>query len=297
MEIRQLTYLVLLAEERNFTRAAERGNVAQPALSRQIQKLEDELGVPLVDRTTRRAALTPAGSDLVERARRILDELDGARHAARRSSQLLSGRVVLGVTTTPGSVDIPKLLAAFHHQHPDVELAVREDLSVRLADRLRADELDLAIVSGIAAQSRRQLTLDAVARDDLLLVVPARHRLAQRRAVRVANLRHERFIAFPEGATIRDTVATAAARAGFDPRTPFESGDVARAVALVAAGLGVAVLPRPDAERHRRGTAALPFSDGRMTHELFVARRTTRRLSPAAARLLQDTRDVVAAPV
>jgi DNA-binding transcriptional LysR family regulator len=128
---------------------------------------------------------------------------------------------VLGVTTTPGSIDIPKLLAAFHRRHPDVELAVREDLSIRLADSLRADELDVAIVSGIAAQARRQLTLDAVARDDLLLVVAAGHRLAQRRAVPIADLRDERFIAFPEGATIRDTVATAAARAGFDPRTPF----------------------------------------------------------------------------
>jgi DNA-binding transcriptional LysR family regulator len=165
---------------------------------------------------------------------------------------------------------------------------VREDLSIRLADSLRADELDVAIVAGIAAQARRQLTLDAVARDDLLLVVAAGHRLAQRRAVRIADLRDERFIAFPEGATLRDTVATAAARAGFDPRTPFESGDVARAVALVAGGLGVAVLPRSDAERHRRGVVALPFRDKPMTHELLLARRTTRRLSPAAARFLHD---------
>src|SRR3954452_10121533 len=120
MELHQLRYLVLLAEELNFTRAARRGNVAQPALSRQIRKLEDELGVPLVDRTTRRVRLTPAGAEFAERTRTILHALDGAREARREAAQLLSGRVLLGVTQTPGSVDVPQLLAGFHGRHPAV---------------------------------------------------------------------------------------------------------------------------------------------------------------------------------
>src|SRR6059058_5182111 len=144
MELHQLRYLVLLADELNFTRAAARGNVAQPALSRQIRKLEDELGVPLVDRTTRRVNLTPAGRDMTERARRVLTELDDARTAARRAVELLTGRVTIGMTQTPGPLDTARLLAAFHQRHPGVELAVREELSVILADRLRDDDLDLA---------------------------------------------------------------------------------------------------------------------------------------------------------
>src|SRR4051812_10477335 len=101
MELRQLEYLVLLSEELNFTRAAQRGSVAQPALSRQIRKLEDELRIPLVDRTTRRTKLTPAGVEVSERARRVLADVDGIRNVAREATALLAGRVVMGVTTTP----------------------------------------------------------------------------------------------------------------------------------------------------------------------------------------------------
>jgi LysR family transcriptional activator of glutamate synthase operon len=290
MEIRQLEYLVLLAEELNFTRAAARGNVAQPALSRQIGKLEAELGLPLVDRTTRRVTLTPAGEELVGRARRILDELAAARSVARDATRLLGGRVTLGVTPTPGSVDVPALLAAFHAAHPDVELAVREDLSVALADRLRADELDLAIVSGIGATARRGLTLETLARDDLLLVVAPDHRLATRGAVRLSELRDERFVAFPPGATIRETVETAAATAGFAPRVSFESTEPTRTRALVAHRLGVAVLPRPDTERPGPHVTALPFRATPLHHELAIAVRASRRLSPAAAAFLASLR-------
>src|SRR3954469_25491664 len=135
MELHQLRYLTLLADELNFTRAAARGNVAQPALSRQIRKLEDELGVPLVDRTTRRVKLTPAGADLAVTARDVLAQLDEARATASAAVALLSGRLTVGMTLTPGPVDVAELLGAFNRAHPDVELALREELSVQLADR------------------------------------------------------------------------------------------------------------------------------------------------------------------
>lgn len=287
MEIRQLEYLVLVAQERSFTRAAARGNVAQPALSRQIAKLEAELGLPLVDRTTRRVAMTPAGIAMVGHAERVLAELEAARALAQRSAAVLTGRVELGVTTTPGSIDVPALLAAFHTKYPDVDLLVREDLSVRLADALRADALDLAFVSGVTASARERLALTPLARDRLLLVVGAGHRLAGRASARIADLRDERFVAFPPGATIRDTVARAAERAGFAPRVSFESAETARTRALVAHGLGVAVLPEPDALAAGPPVVALPLRDAGMHHDLHVATRAGRRLSPAAAAFLE----------
>src|ERR1700712_4450037 len=145
MEIRQLRYLVALAEERHFTRAAARASVAQPALSRQIRSLEVELGVPLVDRTSRRVALTEAGERLGARARRVLAEVEAARGEALDLRELLRGRVAIGVSTTPGPVDVAALLAAFHREHPGVELDVGDALSTELARRLRADELDVAL--------------------------------------------------------------------------------------------------------------------------------------------------------
>src|ERR1700754_4329860 len=157
MELRQLRYLVALADEGHFTRAAARANVAQPALSQQIRKLEDELGLALFDRTTRRVVPTEAGELLSARARRILAEVDDAAAELRQLAGIVAGRVTIGVTQTPGPFDLPRLLAAFHAQHPQVELAVREDLSATLAEQLRADALDLAFLSLVESEQGRGL--------------------------------------------------------------------------------------------------------------------------------------------
>jgi LysR family transcriptional activator of glutamate synthase operon len=284
MELHQLRYLVLLAEELNFTQAAKRANVAQPGLSRQIRKLEDELGVPLVDRTSRRVALTPAGEDLVERARRVLEEVEQARAVARDSAGLLRGRVAIGTTQTPGPIDIAQLLEGFHRRHPGVELSLREDLSVMLADRLRSDELDLAFVTAIDVRSRRRLEFHPIAHEALVLVAPSDHPLAARESVHVRDLRSERMVAFPHGATIRATFERAAATAGFAPHVAFESNDVTRTQALVERGLGLAILPASDTTRMPSSLVTVALTPGgTLTHEVFVAWRAERRLSPAAS--------------
>src|SRR5205823_2241058 len=118
MELRQLRYLVALAEERHFTRAAAREHIAQPALSQQISRLEAEVGVALVERTTRRVALTDAGAALAERARRILAELDAAEAELRDLAGVRTGHVTIGATGTLGPVDIAELLAVFNRRYP-----------------------------------------------------------------------------------------------------------------------------------------------------------------------------------
>src|SRR5688500_15653271 len=122
MDLRQLRYLVALADERHFTRAAAREHVAQPALSQQIRKLEDELGIPLVHRTTRQVALTEAGELVTGRARRVLAEIEAARAELQELWGLLTGRVTIGAMQTLGAFDLPLLLATFHERHPGVEL-------------------------------------------------------------------------------------------------------------------------------------------------------------------------------
>ena len=214
MEIRQLRYLVALAEERHFTRAAARANVAQPALSRQIRSLETELGVPLVDRTSRRVSMTDAGTRLVERARRILDEVEAARADVYDLRQLLQGRVRFGVSTTPGPVDVAALVAAFHRIHPGVELDVRDALSVELARHLRADRLDLALLTAIGEAERRQLKLLLVDEEPLVLCVGTGHPLAGRKRIAIRDLRDERFAVFHPGATIRMAGGAGCGRGG-----------------------------------------------------------------------------------
>lgn len=295
MEIRQLRYLVALAEERHFTRAAARASVAQPALSRQIRSLEVELGVPLVDRTSRRVALTDAGERLVVRARRILGEVDAARGEALELRELLGGRVSIGVSTTPGPVDVAALVAAFHREHPGVELDVRDALSTELARRLRADELDVALITAVSERERRQLDLLAVAEERLVLCVGAGHRLSDRRRVNLRELRDERFAVFQPGATIRALVQRAAHDAGYEPRVAFELTDTARMRALVAEGLAVAILPRSQAGDDAR-TVTVALDGPALVHQLFLAWRRERELAPAAKAFLEGVRAQVLAP-
>lgn len=296
MELHQLRYLVLLSEELSFTRAAARASVAQPALSKQIRKLEDELRVPLVDRTSRQVRMTDRGVEVAALAREAIATVEEIRARADLATLLLDGRVLIGVTPTPGPLDVARLLGSFHAKHGGVELALREGLSAGLADMLRRDELELAFVSGIDRTTRRGLILEPLASEPLVVIVPPAHSLAATSRVGIRDLRRERMIAFPLGATIRQTVFSAAAAAGVEPRIAFETQDAHRARALVAAGLGVAVVPRSDALRAGPAVNAVPLTGRRMVHELFLAWRAGRRLSPAGAALRELVRtDVVPA--
>lgn len=290
MELRQLRYLVALADEPHFTRAAGRLRVAQPALSQQIAKLEREVGVPLVDRTTRRVHLTEAGALLAARARRVLADLDDASAELRQLTGLVAGRVTIGLTQTPGPLDLVRLLADFHARHPQVELAVREDLSTTLAAALRDDALDLAFLSVVEEGDRRGLELRKLAEEPLVVALADDHRLARRARLTVADLRDEELIAFSEGATIRAAVWRVAREAGFEPRVAIETREVVRMRALVAAGLGVAILPRSDAEAPGPPVRIAALRAPTLTHRISLCWRTGKRHAPAARALLEQTR-------
>jgi LysR family transcriptional activator of glutamate synthase operon len=290
MELRQLRYLVALADEQHFTRAAARSHVAQPALSQQIRQLERELGILLVDRTTRRVHLTQAGTVLTAHARRVLAELDDAAAELEQLTGLVAGRVTIGLTQTPGPLDLVRLLADFHARYPGVELAVREDLSTTLADALRDDTLDVAFLSIVEDADRRGLDLQQLAHEPLVVVLPDAHRLAGRARLRIADLRDEELVAFSEGATIREAVRQAALAAGFEPRIGFETREVARARAIVAAGLGVAVLPRSDAEAPGPAVRIAKLGAPTLTHRISLCWRRGKRHAPAARALLEQAR-------
>jgi DNA-binding transcriptional LysR family regulator len=289
MELRQLRYLVALAEERSFTRAAAKVLVAQPALSQQIAKLEAEVGLPLVDRTTRRVAMTEAGELLVDHARRVLKQVEVAQEDLADLAGLRGGRLTLGTTQTVGALDLSALLAEFHRRHPDVDLVVREDLSVSLARALRADELDLAFISLPEGPRAEGLDLQVLTREQLVAVLPPGHALAGGDALRVADLEGQAIVTFREGATIRRRLVEAAARAGFEPRIAFETNEVTRMRALVAAGLAVAVLPRSDAQQPGPATEVVPVDEPGFGHRVELATRAGRHHSPAARAFIELT--------
>jgi DNA-binding transcriptional LysR family regulator len=287
MELRQLRYLVALAEERNFTRAAAREHIAQPALSQQLRRLESEVGLTLVDRTTRRVAITPAGELLLVRARRVLAELDAARTELQSLRGVEIGHVSVGAMHTMGPIDITSALAQFHQRHPAVELTVREQSSEELADMLRNDEIDLAFLSVTERIESHGLGLRELVSEELVVVLPSEHRLAARRRIRMAELAEEEFISFRQGSRLRELLLTAGHQAGFEPKIRLESNESQRVRRLVARGLGVAILPRSDADGPGAEIAYTTLTEPRLARDITLAWRAGRRPAPAAAAFLE----------
>jgi DNA-binding transcriptional LysR family regulator len=286
MEIRHLAYFVAVAEEGGFTRAATRLHVVQSAVSAAIKALEHELDAVLLERTSKRVALTDAGVALLPRARAAIDAVRAARDAVDEVSGGLRGSLRIGTLTSIGLVDIPALLGRFHRTHPGVTL--RLTVSTRgsggLVDALSDGSLDLALVSvpgrPPAGVHLRQLML--VPMD---LVLPAGHRLAGAPVVRVADLAGERFVDFPVGYGNRTVVDRAFAAADVDRQVALEVIDISTGAGFVRHGLGVAILPRfavPESE----DLVVRPVADADLDWPLGVATSAIRAPGAAARALL-----------
>ena len=296
MELRQLRYLVALADERHFTRAAAREHIAQPALSQQIRRLEQEVGLALVERTTRRVTVTEAGQTLVARARRILSEVDSATAEMQALAGVRTGHVMVGTMHTMGPVDVSAALAVFHQRHPAVELTVREQSSEELAEMLRDDGLDLAFLSVTERMESHGLGLHQLVSEELVVVLPGDHPLAARGTLRMAELAGEHFISYREGARLRELLTIAARHAGFEPQIKLESNESERIKRLVARDMGVAILPRADAERPGTGLAMAALTEPALRRDITRAWRESRRLAPAAAEFLALSKELFTAP-
>jgi LysR family transcriptional regulator, transcription activator of glutamate synthase operon len=295
MELRQLRYLVALAEERNFTRAAEREHIAQPALSQQVRRLEQEVGLALVERTTRRVALTEAGEMLLVRARSILAELDAAQAEMQALTGVQTGHVVIGIIHTMGPIDLSIALGTFHQRHPGVELTVRELASEELAELLRVDEVDLAFLSVTERVESHGIGLHKLISEDLVVIVPPGHPLAGRRRIRMPELARERFITYREGSRLRELLMIGGHEAGFEPRVALESNESHLIRRLVARGLGVSILPQSDTRGHGAEIAVATLSEPPLTRDITLAWREGRRHTPAAAEFIELCRETYTA--
>ena len=294
MELRQLRYLVALGEEHSFTRAAEREHIAQPSLSQQIRRLEEEVGLALVERTTRNVRITDAGRLLLSRARRILAELDAANVELASLRGLRAGHVSVGAMHSMGPIDISLVLAEFHDQFPDIGLTVREQASEELAEMLRADELDIAFLSVTERIESHGLGLERLLSEELVVMVPDDHPLGARTQVTIADLAHEPFIGYREGARLREVLVSAAAEAGFEPRVMLESNENRRIRRMVSRGMGIALVPRSDATSPGPAVKAIRLREPALTRDITLAWREDRRLPPAARAFLNLSRETFA---
>jgi len=273
MELRHLRYFVAVAEELHFGRAARRLNLAQPPLSQQILALEEELGVKLFVRTSRRVDLTMEGRLFLDHARRVLAQAKEAVEAVKSAGRGEIGHLAVGYVTSAVSTLVPAILKEFHRERPAVDLQCTEMNATRQVTALRQREIDVGILRTSVADDA--LELIPLLQEPLVLALPTGHPLAQRAKLRLRELAAEPFILVPPAHSpgYFEAVQDSCRRAGFAPRVTQVATEVQTILALVAAELGVALVPAALKGWIRPGVVFRDLPGQTATISLLLARR------------------------
>lgn len=288
MELRQLQYALQIAAERNFSRAAEKLHIAQPSLSQQLSKLEKEIGVLLFQRNTSSVELTHAGVTFMEQAQKIIDAVELLRQEMTDISQLRGGKVVIGSMPITGSHLLPYVLPVFRRTYPDIEIALLEDSSMNLEKLTANGKTDLSLLSLPLLEP--SLAYEVIGEEKIDLAVPPEHPFAVRFAnnspepIQIEELKDESFIVLKKGQGFRKMTFDLCQQAGFEPKVVFESSNMETIQSLVAAGMGITLVPRFIARAPRTDFVPiyLPLAEPVPSRTLVVAYRRGRYLSKAA---------------
>jgi len=299
MELRQVQYFVVVAGQRSFSRAAAAVGVAQPALSQQMKRLEDELGVVLLDRSTRPLKVTEAGLAFLARAERMLAEANLAKDEMRDFAGVGRGRLVIGALPGLAAFWLPEVLGRFHLAHPGIELVLREANTEELARHLGLGQLDLAFLHAVPGlytgrPSHSGIVMERLFDEELVVIVAPGHPLAHRTSVQLDALRDQPFVLRSRGSGLAHTIRTATAAEGFTPVVAAECASAETLRGLVAAGLGVSIIPRRSAEAPGSHVAVLALHPSLPSHVAAVAWRSDARPSGAVEALLALVRERVA---
>ncbi|MBC2606806.1 LysR family transcriptional regulator [Pelagicoccus albus] len=292
MELHQLRYFLAVAEEGNFTRAAEKSFVSQPSLSAQIIKLEGELGQKLFNRLGRKAELTRAGTFLESRARTILMEVENAERQIKENEDDVKGIVKVGVTPSVTPYLIPRVIKLCRERYPKLNIHVQENLRRRLIDEVAQGRLEVAVSSYTG--DAPSIDAEPILREELVLAVSKDHPLAKKKSkISIDDFKDEPLVLLGESATLGDKVFDFFDRMNVEPNVVALCSQVRSVKEMVNLGVGVAILPAMAKEEH------LPFEivyrtlvSERMTRLLFALTHARRYLSPGARAFLDLIRDV-----
>lgn len=247
IELRQLRYFVVVAEELNFTRAAERLQIAQPPLSRQIQSLEQALGILLFERTNRRVTLTTAGAVFLDECRQILAQVERSVRLAQRVAHGETGQLVVGFEGAAHNELILQIIREFRGQFPDVDLVMQEMASGKQVDALEQRQIDVGLIEPIA--SRDDIELLKLLSEQLVVAMHDAHPLASEGAIALSQLANDNWVTGQRhsGCGLLLRILDACQQAGFMPKVQQETNDLQMTLGFVASGLGVTLLPKSSA--------------------------------------------------
>jgi LysR family transcriptional regulator, hydrogen peroxide-inducible genes activator len=248
MEVHQLRYVCAIADTGNFSRAAERCQVAQPSLSQQVQKLEDDLGAKLFDRLGRSIRLTEAGRAFIPHARAILEQIDVARSSVADKNADLRGTVTVGAIPTVAPYLMPSYTAAFAKKCPDAKLRIIEETTALLVEGLRDLSIDVAILA--LPLRHKDLEFLPIRTEPVFAVLRKDHPRASAHSLALKDLRGESFVMLRDGHCFRDLSINTCAHARVTPNIVFESGQFSSLLGMVAAGVGVSLIPEMAIDRN-----------------------------------------------
>jgi LysR family hydrogen peroxide-inducible transcriptional activator len=280
LKLKDLRYLVAVADLRHFGRAAARCFVSQPTLSAQLKKLEQSLGVQLIERAPHNVSLTPAGEEIVARARRIIEASDEVVTLARTQRDPLGGRLRVALLPTIGPYLLPRIAPLIRRTLPRLQLQLYEYQTAAMLEKLRAGELDLGILAlpvELSGLEARELYREA-----FLMALPERHPLAAHATVRVADLKGETLLLLEDGHCLRDQALEVCSRVAVKDAQDFRATSLETLRQMVATGAGVTLLPElagRGAYRNARGVVLRPFArPAPQRHIGAVWRKSTARL-------------------
>lgn len=291
MNIRDLRYLVALADLKHFGRAAEACHVSQPTLSTQLKKLEDELGVSLIERAPRRIMLTDAGKNIAERARKILSEVEQLREAARQAADPEAGSIRLGLFPTLGPYLLPHVVPRLRARFPRLELLLVEEKTEVIVRMLREGKLDAGILAlPIHAD---QLHVELLFEEPFLLAVPEHHRLAHREHLSLRDLADESLLLLEEGHCLRDQALDVCHLAGAGEKSGFRATSLETLRQMVAANVGITLLPmlaiKPPVPRSDT-IKLLQFEDAKPSRQVAMVWRKSSALEPFLMKIVEVMR-------
>ncbi|MBW4474283.1 MAG: LysR family transcriptional regulator [Stenomitos rutilans HA7619-LM2] len=261
MELRHLHYFIAVAEELHFSRAAERLHISQPPLSQQIRDLEEELGVKLFERTKRHVHLTEAGKVFLERSYLVLAQLEQAIAVTQQIGRGEVGRLAIGFVSSAMYTLLPEIVRVFRAQFPAVELRLQELTTAQQIQALHDKQVDVGIVRSAIVEPG--LSGSCFLPESLVLALPETHPLSAQTEVSLSTLADESFILFPAklGPVFYEQIITMCQQAGFRPKVAQEAVQMETIVGLVAAGLGIAIVPASLQNFHRSGVIYRPLQE------------------------------------
>src|SRR5690606_27412271 len=281
VELRQLRYFVEVAEREHISEAAEHLHVAQSAISRQIANLEEELGTPLFERIGRNVKLTPVGKIFLEHCITALKGIDFAAKQVEEYLDPAKGTIKIGFPTSLASYVLPTVISAFKKEYPEISFQLRQGSYKFLIDAVKNRELNLALLGPLPPKDEA-INTTVLFSENIHALLPATHPLAKKDSINLVDLRNDQFVLFPEGYILNKVAVDACRSVGFIPNITAEGEDMDALKGLVAAGIGVTLLPESSLyDSTPRMTVKVPIAIPNIRRTVGIIAPTTRDLAPS----------------